>query len=152
MSVTEIMSGYVGSWKGVNHLYLGDAPEQHLRSDSTMSVSLKANGQIAAFDYRWEYESEPQEGLILLGCDPKSGAAQTIWTDSFHSRNAFIVSDGKFSAGMFSVKGYYKVAGYPDWGWRTDINPKGDTLKITMYNVSPEGIEEFAVETEFFRE
>lgn len=146
------MSGFVGSWKGVNHLYLGDAPEQHLRSDSTMLVSLKANGQIAAFDYRWDYENEQQEGLILLGCDPKSGVAQTIWTDSFHSRNAFIVSDGKYSDSMYSVKGYYKVPGYPDWGWRTDIHPNDETLIITMYNVSPEGVEELAVETEFFRE
>jgi hypothetical protein len=63
-----------------------------------------------------------------------------------------MVSDGKVADdGSISVKGYYKVKDHPDWGWRTDIIPKGDLLRIVMYNVSPEGEEELAVETDFSR-
>jgi len=152
MSVTDKLAKFVGSWKGTNKLYLSWLPDPLKESESAMTVSLKANGQFVAFDYTWNYEGEPQEGLILLGCDPKSNTVQTVLTDSWHSQNTLIFSDGTAANdGTVSVKGYYKVPDNPDWGWRTDVVPGDDTLKILMFNVSPEGVEEPAVETEFSR-
>lgn len=152
MSANEDFARFVGSWKGTNKLHVSWMPEPLKESDSTLTVSLKANGQFIAFDYTWAYEGEPQEGIILLGCDTKSNAVQTVWTDSWHSRHTFILSDGKVADdGTVSVKGYYKVPDHPDWGWRTVIIPQNDLIKIAMYNVSPEGVEEPAVETDFSR-
>lgn len=152
MSVIESLAKFAGSWRGTNKLYLSWHPESLKQSGSELTVSLKANGQFVAFDYTWEYEGEQQEGIILLGGDRRSDAVQAVWTDSWHSSHTFMVSDGKAAEdGSVSVKGYYKVQGHPDWGWRTDIQPKGEQLRIVMYNVSPEGEEELAVETDFTR-
>ena len=152
MSIVEDLSKYIGSWKGINKLYLSWLPDPLRQSDSNMNVSLKANGQFLSFDYTWAYEGKPQEGLILLGGDSKSDAVQTVWTDSWHSSHTLMVSDGRADEnGNVTVKGTYKVEGHPDWGWRTDIIPNGKELRIVMYNVSPEGEEELAVETDFSR-
>lgn len=152
MSVNDDLAAYVGSWRGTNNLHLSWLPDPLRQSESKMIVSLKANGQFVAFDYTWEYEGNPQEGIILLGRDSRSNAVQTVWTDSWHSSHTFMLSDGTVSDdGAISVKGYYKVKDHPDWGWRTDIIPIGDLLRIVMYNVSPEGDEELAVETDFSR-
>ena len=152
MSLNEDFEKFTGDWKGTNNLYLSWLPDPLKPSDGTMNVSMKAKGQFVQFDYTWAYEDEPQEGLIVLGCDTKSDAVQVVWTDSWHSRHTFMVSDGKVDEnGAVSVKGYYKVPDHPDWGWRTDIIPAGDSIKIVMYNVSPEGEEELAVDTEYIR-
>jgi len=152
MIVFETFGKYVGDWKGVNNLYLSWLPDPLRQSDSNLSVSLKANGQFVSFEYTWVYEKEPQEGLLLLGSDTRSNAVQTVWTDSWHSSHTIMLSDGTASDdGSVSVKGHYKVDGHPDWGWRTDIIPGGDKLRIVMYNISPEDEEDLAVETDFIR-
>jgi len=152
MSVNDDLAKYVGTWTGTNNLYLSWLPDPLRQSQSTLNVSLKANGQFVAFEYTWSYEGKPQEGIILLGCDTRSDAVQTVWTDSFHSSHTFMLSDGKVAEnGDISVKGFYKVEGHPDWGWRTDMIPRDEKLRIVMYNVSPEGVEELAVETDFIR-
>lgn len=152
MSVNEHLAAYVGTWTGTNYLYLSWEPDPLRQSRSDMTVSLKANRQFVAFEYTWSFEGEPQEGIILLGSDPASNAVQTVWTDSWHSTHVFMLSDGHSSDdGEVSVKGSYKVEGHPDWGWRTDIFPGEDQIKIVMYNVSPEGVEELAVETVYTR-
>lgn len=152
MSINEEFAGLTGTWKGTNNLYLSWLPDPLRRSESEMTVSLKANGQFVQFDYNWAYEGEQQEGLLVLGCDTKSDDVQIIWTDSWHSRHVFMVSDGQvLDDGTVTAKGYYKVPDHPDWGWRTDIQRGDDTIKIVMYNVSPEGAEDLAVETEYSR-
>lgn len=150
MSVNDDLAKYVGTWTGTNNLYLSWLDDPLRQSESVLNVSLKANRQFVSFEYTWAHEGRPQEGIILLGGDTKSDAVQTVWTDSFHSSNTLMVSDGKVNGdGSISVKGYYKVEGHPDWGWRTDIISAGEKLRIVMYNVSPDGDEELAVETEY---
>ena len=51
-----------------------------------------------------------------------------------------------------SVRGTYAAPPGPDWGWRIDVTPAGDTLRVVMYNVWPQeqgGKEELAVEAEY---
>lgn len=152
MSINEDLAKYVGTWRGTNRLHVTWMPEPLKESESKLEVSLKANRQFVSFEYTWAYEGEPQEGLIVLGCDPKSDAIQTVWTDSWHSSHTFMLSDGAVADdGSITVKGHYKVKDHPDWGWRTDIIPGDASLRVVMYNVSPEGDEEIAVETDFTR-
>ncbi|MBK9156181.1 MAG: DUF1579 family protein [Chloracidobacterium sp.] len=152
MSIQSEFEGHAGRWHGTNILYLSGPEGPKKLSPSDLTVSFKANGQFVAFDYTWEYEGELQEGFLVLGSDERSDAVQAVWTDSWHNRNVLMLCDGKKAPeGTFSVKGFYKVEGHPDWGWRTEIIPGDGTLRIGMYNVSPEGEEELAVETDLTR-
>lgn len=101
---------------------------------------------------RLGFEGKPQEGLILLSCEEKDGAAHAFWTDSWHSANQLMSCVGTHSeSGGVNLKGTYKVEGHPDWGWRTEILPGDDSFRYLMFNVSPEGQEEWAVEMDFIR-
>jgi hypothetical protein len=152
MSVDIKLSELEGSWKGTNKLYLSWVSEEPIVSDSTASVSMRVNDQFFGIEYKWAYEGNEQEGLLILGCDSKSDAVQAVWTDSWHNGHKFMLCDGNIDAdGKVSVKGYYTVPEHPDWGWRTEIVPGSDSFKYLMYNVSPDGVEELAVETEFSR-
>jgi hypothetical protein len=48
--------------------------------------------------------------------------------------------------GGVDIKGHYSVEGHPEWGWRTEIVPGDGSFRYLMYNVSPEGKEDIAVE------
>lgn len=144
--------GLTGKWKGTNKLYLSSDRESMRQSDTSAAVSLKSNGQFLGIEYTWSYNGEPQEGLLVIGSDAKSDATQVVWTDSWHMSHKFMVCDGRADEdGSVNVKGYYQVPGHPDWGWRTQIIPEDASFKLVMFNVSPEGEEELAVESSFVR-
>lgn len=151
MGIPKNLAAIEGSWSGTNRLYLGDwAPENPiLDSDATAQVRTRCGGQFLEISYTWSYKGEPKEGVILLGTEPKSGHVSASWTDSFHLAHQLMKCEGRETeAGGIDVKGNYKVEGYPDWGWRTEIVPKDESFRYLMYNVSPAGDEEIAVEME----
>lgn len=152
MSVHERLAALAGNWKGVNRLNLSWTPDPIKESASTASVSLRVGGQCLEIAYTWEYEGKQQEGVIVLCGDDASDSITAVWTDSWHSANVLMTCKGTVAdSGRVNVKGHYKVEGHPDWGWRTEIVPAGDSFKYLMFNVSPEGAEEWAAETEFTR-
>ena len=116
------------------------------------SVRSKMNSQFLTIEYTWKFEDEPQEGMLILGCDPHSDAVQAVWTDSWHSKDILMLCNGNIdNDGKISVAGSYAVPDHPDWGWRTEITPGENSFRYAMYNVTPEGEEEIAVETDFTR-
>lgn len=152
MSLNEKLAQLAGNWKGTNKLNLSWMPDPIKESASNASISVRVNGQCLEITYNWEYDAEPQEGLIILAGDGKTDAIKAFWTDSWHSKNVLMPCDGIVSEnGRVNVKGFYGVPDHPDWGWRTEIVPNGDSFKYLMFNVSPEGVEEWAVETVFTR-
>ena len=152
MGVDQKLADLVGNWKGTNRLHAPWMPQPIQDSDSTATVYSKMNGQFLTIEYTWSFENDPQEGMLILGCDPKSDAVQAVWTDSWHSKDVLMLCNGrKESDGRISVFGSYSVPENPDWGWRTEIVPGVDSFRYAMYNVSPEGEEEIAVETDFER-
>ena len=151
MIIDSKLAGLVGEWKGTNRLHTTWMPVKVRDSDSTASVRLKMNGQFMTIEYVWSFDGETQEGILLLGCDPRSDAVQAVFTDSWHSQNTLMLCNGTIDDnGRVSVFGTYPTApGEPDWGWRTEITPDDDGFRYAMYNVTPEGDEEIAVETNF---
>ena len=151
MSLDPKLAGLVGEWKGTNRLHTTWMPVKLHESDSTASVRSKMNGQFLTVEYTWTYESKKEEGLLILGCDPRSDAVQAVWTDSWHSKDTLMLCNGTIDGdGKISFFGTYATApGQPDWGWRTEITPGENSFRYAMYNVTPEGEEEIAVETEF---
>ncbi len=152
MSIDQKLSDLVGSWNGTNQLHVPWMEEKLKRSESVATVRSKMNGQFLSIEYTWSFDNDPQEGLLILGSDPQSDAVQAVWTDSWHSKDVLMLCNGKVTPeGGISAIGFYAVADNPDWGWRTEITPDQYGFRYTMYNVSPEGVEELAVETEFTR-
>lgn len=144
----------VGDWTGTNRLHLGDwKPEDPLHvSDGTATVRARVGGQFLEIAYNWSYEGEPQEGVLIFGGDNKSDAVNAFWTDSWHMAHQIMTCEGKNEADeRINLRGFYKVEGYPDWGWRTEVVPSGDVFEYKMYNISPEGDEAIAVEMEMRR-
>ena len=61
--------------------------------------------------------------------------------------NKLLISEGKAARGSVDVSGSYAAPPGPDWGWRTTLGPGPDeTLRMVMYNVTPDGEEYLAVE------
>ena len=152
MGVDQKLSDLVGNWKGTNRLHVPWMAEKIKESESSAIVRSKMNGQFLSLEYTWFFDGEPQEGMLVVGCDPKSDAVQAVWTDSWHSKDVLMLCNGTVGPeGGISVLGYYAVPDHPDWGWRTEIVPNPDGFRYSMYNLSPEGVEELAVETNFTR-
>ena len=152
MSVHAKLKALSGTWEGKNRLNASWMPDPIKESVSTASVRTRLNDTCLEIEYVWEFEGKPQEGLILLTCVGESGAAHAFWTDSWHSAHQLMGCSGTVceSSGI-NLKGTYKVEGHPDWGWRTEILPGDDSFRYLMFNVSPDGQEEWAVEMDFTR-
>ncbi len=151
MSISEPFATLVGDWSGTNRLNLSWMPAPIFESPSTAVVRPRVGGQFVEIAYTWSYEGKPQEGLLLFGIQ-KDGSATAFWTDSWHSANVLMACKGEVTdVGALVLFGSYSVPDHPDWGWRTDVIPKGDGFRYVMYNVSPDGDEELAVETDFVR-
>jgi hypothetical protein len=152
MSVHPHLAALAGEWKGTNRLNLSWLPDPIRESASTAVVVPRAAGQALGIAYTWEYEGQPHEGLILICGAKDSSIVSATWTDSWHSAHTLMHCAGTVSEnGAINVKGSYAVPDHPDWGWRTEIIPSSDTFKYLMFNLTPEGEEEWAVETEFHR-
>ena len=152
MSINPHLTSLVGAWKGTNRLHTPWLPEKVSESESKATVRSKMNGQFLSFEYTWFFEGKAQEGMLIIGCDPKSDAVQAVWTDSWHSKDVLMLCNGSVDAGgRISVTGHYAVPDHPDWGWRTEIAPSESGFRYVMYNVTPEGAEELGVETDFTR-
>ena len=153
MGIGDKLSQLVGTWKGTNRLYVPWMREKIKESISTATVRSKMNDQFLSIEYSWSFDDDLQEGLLIIGCDPKSDAVQAVWTDSWHSKDVLMLCNGNFqSDGSISVFGKYSVPDDPDWGWRTAIIPGENKFRYVMHNVTPEGAEDIAVETEFVRD
>jgi hypothetical protein len=152
MSVPESLASLCGDWKGKNRLNLAWLPDPIRESDSKASVSLRSNRQCLEIAYTWAYEGEPHEGLIILCGNGRTDSMNAVWTDSWHSANVLMLCGGTVDKnGRLNVMGHYGVPDHPDWGWRTEIIANDSSFKYFMFNISPEGIEEWAVESEFTR-
>ena len=152
MSIPENFEKLTGEWMGTNRLHVPWMADDPIKeSNSNASISFAANAKFFKLEYDWVYEGQRQEGLLIIFVDKESKASM-VWFDSWHQSAGFMNCEGTFSDGKISVKGFYKVPEHPDWGWRTDLETEdSDSFKSTMYNVSPEGQEDLAVEGNFQR-
>src|SRR5262245_35269046 len=152
MNPLDALIACAGSWRGTSTLqdpHAGVAAE----SPSTAVVSPIPDG--ARLDYAWSYQGKPQQGSILFGTDEEAGAVTARWTDTWHTGNQPMACSGPMPGGStLSVRGTYAAPPGPDWGWRIDVTPDGDELRIGMHNVWPQeqgGKEELAVEAVYGR-
>jgi hypothetical protein len=152
MSTPASLEKLVGEWVGTNRLWLSTEKAPH-ESNSTASVSRAAKGRFLAIQYSWAFEGEPQEGLLLVGCEKMQNVVKAAWIDSWHMSDKFMTCEGATDerGGVF-FRGSYAAPPRPEWGWRTVIEPgDGKSFRMLVYNVSPEGKEALAVEAIYRR-
>lgn len=79
--------------------------------------------------------------------------ADIVWTDSWHMQNEFMILRAEPAPELLiSARGSYAAPPGPDWGWRIALRSDGpDAFTMLMYNATPEGQEDAAVEVVYSR-
>lgn len=153
MTLNEIENRIVGEWAGENILHLGWLVPPEYYSATGLTASKAVGGKFLRLSYTWAHENEPHEGLLLVCFDAKEQICHATWMDSWHQSNKPMALAGKISdAGDLELLGAYQVPNNPDWIWRIVVRSQAaNNLQIEMYNRSPEGAEDLAVQAEYER-
>lgn len=149
----EIQEKLVGDWTGDNLLRLSWLNPPDYFSAAELLVSRAARSKFLTFRYTWSHDHVSHEGLLVLGYDEKEQLATASWVDSWHQGARVMFCRGAIDlTGRIDLRGSYEAPPGPDWGWRIVIVQRTDhELQINMYNCSPEGEEELAVEAKYAR-
>jgi Protein of unknown function (DUF1579) len=151
MKALNSLIACAGRWIGTSRLQdpHSNSPDE---SPSTATVTPVLDGRFVRLDYTWAYRGALQEGSCLIGFDAGDGEATAHWIDTWHMGDKLLASRGPLGGnGELNVRGSYAAPPGPDWGWRTIISPGGNALRIVMFNITPDGQEELAVEAEYKR-
>lgn len=146
----ELFGRFVGRWRGSSSLFLDPEGEGDTQP-SWVEVVEVARGNFLRVDYYWTVDEVVEEGVLLIGFDPKRPRYEAAWIDSWHMSRAMMFGIGE-PGETFDVRGTYAVSGYPDWGWRVRLEAEDDRLRLLMWNISPEGEEARAVVGGYERE
>lgn len=139
-----MLTEFTGDWSGTNRLYLEGADGPMLESPSALTAILVIPGFLQ-LKYDWSYEGKTKEGVLLVSRDAKQNLATIAWADTFHTSGRVMFYEGLPREHGVDVKGSYSVGDGPAWGWSIQLELAGTELRLTMYNISPEGVEYLAV-------
>ena len=152
MRLTAIKQRLLGAWTGENRLILSWLPNPEHLSKTDLTVSTVVNDKFLSFAYTWEHDGAGHQGLLIVGNENPEEKATASWVDSWHMSGGVLFCKGRVADdGVIHLLGSYEAPPDPDWGWRTEIRSASDSLTILMFNVSPDGVEELAVEGNYRR-
>ena len=149
----EGLAACSGAWTGTNRL---SDPSMNVldHSPSTAALTPLLGGTFIRMDYTWAYQGTAQEGSLLIGFDSGLAVVTAHWVDTWHMGERVMSCHGTSEDdGSVDVGGTYAAPPGPDWGWRIVLQPRdGSALRLLMYNITPDGTEELAVESDYTRD
>lgn len=146
MPVPQVLLESVGHWKGSSTLHLKWSEDNVQITDGPSTLRVASfNDQYAVVDYEWEYEGKTERGTLIAATGKKGTTFG--WSDSWHQNSEVMLLTGEGA----DCKGTYQVEGYPAWGWRIAFSADVACLKMEMFNISPDGEEEWAVRAVYDR-
>ena len=148
------LSRLAGEWEGIAKTWFEpDNPGD----ESPVRGSMKPimDGRFILHEYKGSLGGQPLEGIAIFGYNLASGKIQSAWIDSFHNGTAIMFSEGKRGEDELKMLGSYEYITAEleqKWGWRTEIEIIDNAqVKLTAYNISPEGEEAKATEVLYTR-
>lgn len=148
MPVPSWISDAAGNWAGESRLHLSYLEDESKRIQASPSVLELAHDPALTYaivSYAWQYEGEPQSGVMVLCVDTAS------WTDSFHQSACLMSLKSDAGDDRVSFLGSYPAGEGPDWGWRIELLMEGQELVFKMTNIEPDQEGEWAVEGRYSR-
>lgn len=151
MATPNLIPSLAGNWTGTSRLNMGSHDPTPIKEcASTMTVVDALN--FGLITYTW-VEDGPQEGALVLIGDDRSDALEIAWVDSWHqSKSVLHLKGSGLEGSKLAASGEYGPYEGQMWGWRIEISqPVESQLLFMMFNVAPDGNEEWAVECLYSR-
>ena len=151
MAIPTTVSILKGVWQGISKLNYSEDPtvENVSESDSSLRVDADAHQSFANITYTWEFEGE---GSLLLSGMSSRDEVTGGWVDSWHQSSSLMALKGTgMQSDRVRLVGSYGAPGQPNWGWVVEIGVLHDELEFKMINVSPDGVETWAVHALYHR-
>ncbi|MEQ1798334.1 MAG: DUF1579 domain-containing protein [Lacibacter sp.] len=149
-----LLNKLTGNWEGITKTWF--EPDT-IADESAISGTMRPilDGRFILHEYKGSFGGKALEGIAIFGYNLELEKFQCAWIDSFHNGSAIMFSEGVRKDPAFSMLGsyFYVTPEFEQkWGWRTEIDlVNDDEVKITAYNISPEGSESKATETVYTR-
>jgi hypothetical protein len=141
------LASLAGHYAGTTHTFFEpDAPAT--QSEDTLYVEPILGGRFVRLQWFGSLSEKPRQGELLLGYHVDAGEHELTWVDTFHTGSAMQSFRGKPDGDSVQVRGSY-LAGDQRWGWTFRFTKQGDVLQMRCLNVSPQGEEYRAIETDF---